>query len=175
MDNELVLTHYYYPGTVPLGNLLLLPKEEAFRTAKELADAHPNTQSFYRFADFENYYPRRMAADAYVREKFLAIGGKPVLSHPFSFVLFESGYLKDWFDAEHAVRIALDDIPEDQISFTLGDSCSRLERYGEVEVWDKARLLADIEAFPGDLSAYAAHIRETCHYIEAQVWCTIPE
>ena len=173
MKDKLYLTHYYYPGTIPLGNLLLLPKNEAFSAAKALADAHPDTQIFFRFADFENYYALRMAADAYVREKFLALGGKPALAHPYSFVLFESDYLKEWFGAEYAVRIALDEIPEDQISFTLGDSCSRLDRFGEVVVWDKARLYADIEAFSGDLAAYAAHILDTCRYIEAQVWCEV--
>ena len=57
--DELTLVHYYYPGTDPMGNIMLLPEEEAFRVAAALAEAHPETMSFYRFADFTNYYPRR--------------------------------------------------------------------------------------------------------------------
>ena len=33
-----------------------LPEEEAFRVAAELAASHPETTSFYRFADFRNYF-----------------------------------------------------------------------------------------------------------------------
>ena len=57
--DKLYITHYFYPGTDPWKNIMLLPEEEAFRKAKELADAHPDTTSFGRFADFENYYPAR--------------------------------------------------------------------------------------------------------------------
>ncbi len=170
---ELFITHYYYPGTEPLGNIMLLPEEEAFRLAAALAAAHPETTSFYRFADFVNYYPRRKAADEAVRRQFQALGGKPVLEHPYSFVLFESDYLRDWFGNGGAVRIPLTDIPEDQISFTYGDSCSRLERQGVIDLADRKTLLAEIEAFPGTVEDYAAHIRETCHYIEVQVWCPL--
>ena len=76
--DKLYITHYFYPGTDPWKNIMLLPEEEAFRKAKELADAHPDTTSFGRFADFENYYPARKKADVFVREKFLKLGGKPV-------------------------------------------------------------------------------------------------
>ena len=56
---KLFLTHYYFPGTDPWKNIMLLPKEEAFRVAEELAAQHPDTASFGRFADFVNYYPAR--------------------------------------------------------------------------------------------------------------------
>ena len=48
--DKLFITHYFYPGTDPWKNIMLLPEEEAFRKAKELADAHPDTTSFGRFA-----------------------------------------------------------------------------------------------------------------------------
>ena len=66
--SRLYISHYYYPGTDPWKNIMLLPEEEAFQVAKELADAHPNTTSFGRFADFENYYPARKKADDIGRE-----------------------------------------------------------------------------------------------------------
>ena len=44
--DKLYITHYFYPGTDPWKNIMLLPEEEAFRKAKELADAHPDTTSF---------------------------------------------------------------------------------------------------------------------------------
>ena len=35
---NLYITHYYFQGTDPWKNIMLLPKDEAFRVAKELAD-----------------------------------------------------------------------------------------------------------------------------------------
>jgi len=94
---RLYITHYYYPGTDPWKNIMLLPEDEAFQVAGELAAVHPETTSFGRFADFRNYYPARKRADEYVRAKFIALGGKPILAHPYSFTLMECEYLRKWF------------------------------------------------------------------------------
>ena len=55
--DKLLLTHYYYPGTDPWKNIMNQPEQEAFRVAAELAAAHPETTSFYRFADFKITIP----------------------------------------------------------------------------------------------------------------------
>ena len=85
--DKLFITHYYYPGTDPWKNIMLLPEEEAFRKAEELANTHQDITSFGRFADFANYYPVRKKADEFVREKFIELGGTPKLLHPYSFTL----------------------------------------------------------------------------------------
>ena len=54
---RLYITHYYYPGTDPWKNIMLLPEDGAFRVAGKLAADHPEITSFGRFADFGNYYP----------------------------------------------------------------------------------------------------------------------
>lgn len=51
-----------------------LPKERAFQLAGKLAEEHPETAAFYRFADFENYYALRKAQDRELYERFLALG-----------------------------------------------------------------------------------------------------
>jgi hypothetical protein len=68
--DKLFITHYYFPGTDPWKNIMNLPEQEAFRMAAELAEKHPDTTSFGRFADFENYYPNRKRADEFVRNEF---------------------------------------------------------------------------------------------------------
>ena len=78
MEN-LYITHYYFKDTDPWKNIMNLPEEDAFKKAAELADEHPDTTSFGRFADFVNYYPQRVKADAFVREEFIKLGGKPQL------------------------------------------------------------------------------------------------
>ena len=50
-----------------------------------------------RYPDFRNYYPARKKADEYVRNQFIALGGKPALAHPYSFALMDCEYLRNWF------------------------------------------------------------------------------
>ena len=128
--SSLYITHYYVRGTDPWKNIMLLPEEEAFRKASELASAHEGMTSYGRFADFKNYYPLRKAADKQVREQFVGLGGKPRLEHPYSFVLGESDYLKTWFDEGDCLRIPLDEIPDELILCLLALRDSRKEEAG---------------------------------------------
>lgn len=167
--SSLYITHYYVRGTDPWKNIMLLPEKEAFQKAAELASAHEGMTSYGRFADFENYYPLRKAADKRVREQFVALGGKPRLEHPYSFVLGESDYLKTWFDEGDSLRIPLDEIPDEQISFTLGDSCAKLSRNDSLEVLTKQMLIERLHAFDDSLERLVQSIAPY-GYVEAQLW-----
>lgn len=166
---DLYITHYSYPGTDPWLNIMNLPEEEAFRVAKELADAHPETTSFYRFADFVNYYPLRKAADEYVRNRFIELGGKPELGHPYSFVIGRCEYLREWFSDGEKIMLGLDAIPSEQISFTIGDSCAVLGKGMEPEVLTKEMLLSEIEE-SGSLEAFCEKRLGKYAYVEVQLW-----
>ena len=168
--DRLLITHYYYPGTDPRKNIMNLPEEEAFWTASELAAAYSGKTSFGRFAEFENYYPCRKKADAYVRETFIRLGGKPVLQHPYSFTLTECEYLRKWFDAGERIVLDLSDIPDDRVSFTLGDSCALLTRGREPVVLTKAMLLDGIRDCGGSAEAFQEKNLVGAGYIEVQLW-----
>ncbi|MBR5358384.1 MAG: hypothetical protein IK128_04140 [Clostridiales bacterium] len=168
--DELLITHYFYPGTDPWKNIMNLPEEEAFRVAAELAAKHPDTTSFGRFADFINYYPNRKRADEYVREEFIKLGGSPKLLHPYSFVLGESEYLRKWFDTNDKIVLVLTEIPDDQISFTPGDSCALLIHGVRPAVLTKAMLLDGISACGGSVEEYCKKSLGKYAYIEVQLW-----
>ena len=171
MQNEpILITHYFFPGTDPWKNIMNLPEKEAFRVAAELAEEHPDTTSFGRFADFINYYPNRKRADEYVREKFMELGGRPKLMHPYSFVLGECDYLRDWFDTNDKLVLALSDVPDDQISFTLGDSCALLIHGEEPKVLTKTMLLDGINACGGSVEEYCKKTLGKYAYVEVQLW-----
>lgn len=171
--DDIYLTHYFFPGTDPWKNIMLLPEEEAFKKAAELAAAHPDTTSFYRFADFRNYYPCRKEADAYVRREFIALGGRPELEHPFSFVLTESDYLKEWFSGGESFRINLADVPDDAISFTVGDSCAQIGRGQRPEVLTKQTLMQRIRMHGGSAEEYLKAVLTDHGYVETQLWTTL--
>ncbi len=168
--DKLFITHYCFPGTDPWKNIMNLPEQEAFRVAAELAASHPDTTSFYRFADFRNYYPNRKRADEYVREAFIRLGGKPRLLHPYSFVLAECEYLRDWFDCSDRITLDLSDIPDDQVSFTLGDSCALIIHGSEPVVLTKEMLLEEIGACGGSADAFLEKSLGINRYIEVQLW-----
>lgn len=172
--NRLQLVHYCHPDCEPLQNILRLPEREAFTLAARLAAAHPETTAFYRFADFHNYYPRRMEADRLLRTAFLARGGQPVQEHPLSFVLEGSDYLDTWFGQGKVLQLPLRNVPEEQISFTLGDSLSTLERSGAFALLTMADLRSRIAAHPEGTSGFLRDTRRQHHYIEAQLWDDAP-
>ena len=167
--SSLYITHYYVKGTDPWKNIMLLPEEAAFQKAAELASAHKGMTSYGRFADFKNYYPLRKAADKLLREQFTGLGGKPRLEHPYSFVLGESDYLKTWFDEGDSLRIPLDEIPDELISFTLGDSCARHVREDSLEVLTKQMLMERLLLFDDSPERLVLSIAPY-GYVEAQLW-----
>ena len=167
--NSLYITHYYVKGTDPWKNIMLLPEEAAFQKAAELASAHKGMTSYGRFADFINYYPLRKAADKLLREQFICLGGKPQLEHPYSFVLGESDYLKTWFDEGDSLRIPLDEIPDELISFTPGDSCAILSRNDPLEVLTKQMFIERLHAFDDSPDSLIRSIAPY-GYVEAQLW-----
>ena len=167
---KLFVTHYYFPGTDPWKNIMNLPEEEAFQMAAKLASEHPDTTSFGRFADFKNYYPERKRADEYVREAFINLGGRPKQLHPYSFVLMECEYLRKWFDTNDKIVFDLDDIPDDQVSFTLGDSCALLIHGETPVVLTKEMLLDGIKACGGSTEKYFKESLGKYAYVEVQLW-----
>ncbi|MBR5938415.1 MAG: hypothetical protein IKZ90_09175 [Clostridiales bacterium] len=168
--DKLYITHYFFPGTDPWKNIMLLPEKEAFRVAEQLADAHPNTTSFGRFADFVNYYPARKRADDFVRERFIELGGKPKLLHPYSFTLMECEYLREWFNSSDKITFDLEVIPDDQVSFTLGDSCALMLHGTEPVVLTKELLLERIEACGGSVDVFLKSSLGKYPYVEVQLW-----
>lgn len=163
------LEHYYHADCEPLKNIMRLPREAAFAMAKQLADAHPETTAFYRFADFENYYPLRLETDNMLYERFCALGGKPREKHPLSFVLGSSDYLHRWFGEGNVIRIPLTWIDPEIVSFTLGDSMSTRSRLGDVTLLTLPMLQQAMQAHPQGTDGYLQDVFAQHTYIEVQV------
>ncbi|MGI6561958.1 MAG: hypothetical protein ACOX3Q_05275 [Clostridia bacterium] len=168
--DDLYIVNYCHPNCVPLRNIMRLPKDEAYALAHEMAEKNKETTAFYRFADFENYYPLRLKTDKILYDTFISLGGKPQTEHPLSFVLQGSEYLDHWFDCGSVTRIPLKSIPSEFISFTYGDSVSTLKRTGKIHMITKEMLAEDLKGYEGTIDDYMKEIKEKCHYIEVQLW-----
>ncbi len=168
--DELYILNYCHRNCEPLKNIMRLPKEQAFMLAHELAEQNKETTAFYRFADFENYYRERLETDEFLFEEFVRLGGNPLYKHPLSFVLQGSEYLHEWFDKGIVTRLTLSAIPDEQISFTYGDSMSTRKREGELTMLTKTMLLELLENYPGTPEEFVKEINEKYGYMEVQVW-----
>ena len=168
--DELYIVNYCHPNCVPFFNICRLPKDEAFALAYKMAGENPETTAFYRFADFENYYPRRMAQDEYLYDLFVSLGGKPKEKHPLSFVLHGSEYLDKWFGNGIVTKIKLKGIPSDVISFTLGDSMAQFRKHGKLTMYTKKELLDAIGECDGSIDKFMDNVIKEYGYIEAQLW-----
>lgn len=167
---SLYLEYYCHPDCEPLKNIMRLPREQAFALAKELADAHPETTAFYRFADFENYYPRRLETDRLMLEIFRELGGSPRNDHPLSFVLGSSDYLHQWFGSGRILRFPLSAVPRDVISFTIGDSMSSLAKQGHLNILTLPMLEEEARKHIGGAQGWLRDVLKEHHYVEVQVW-----
>jgi len=165
---ELVLVNYCYADCVPMMNIMRLPEEDAFRLARELAEKHPDTTAFYRFADFEHYYRLRKNQDAALHARFIELGGCPETGHPLSFVVEGSDYLREWFGNGIETRLPLKCVDPRHISFTVGDSGSTFQNAGKLDLLTLDALRELAGGFGGD---FAAFVRSTGrNYVEAQLW-----
>lgn len=164
---ELILVNYCHPDCEPMMNIMRLPEAEAYAKACELAAQHPDTTAFYRFADFENYYPSRKEQDAFLYARFQELGGQPEEEHPLSFVVQGSDYLKEWFGGGIETRLALKDVEPCHISFTIGDSGYDFQQKKSVElltVDDLYQRMAEYEDFETFLKSTGRG------YVEVQLW-----
>lgn len=168
--DDLRIVNYCHRSCAPLQNIMRLPKEEAFALAYRMAAQNKETTAFYRFADFENYYPERLKTDALLYTRFIELGGKPMERHPLSFVLQGSGFLDDWFSRGIATAFPLKRIPSDSISFTYGDSMTVLKKHGTFTILTKAMLYQEISDYNGTLEAFLQDVAQRYRYIEVQLW-----
>lgn len=81
-----------------------------------------------------------------------------------------SEYLDNWFGNGAVVKIKLNDIPSEYISFTYGDSCAKLENTGETTIVTNEKLLSQISSFDGTLEDFMSYIAKEYTYVEVQLW-----
>lgn len=165
---DLWIVNYCSPLCQALHSITRLPEDEAHAKAKELA-GNKGT-AFYRFADFQNYYPRRMKTEQWLYEHFLKLGGDPATAHPLYFVLQGSDYLDEWFGKGKITRLPLGEISTKHISFTFGDSCAKMDRPERRDPFTKEALYDMIAAHGGPVEDFLREIGEKWRYIEAQLW-----
>ena len=92
------------------------------------------------------------------------------MAHPYSFTLMECDYLRKWFSNGEKIEINLEDIPDDQVSFTVGDSCAQIINDTAPEVLTKEMLMKKIRDCGDSVSAFLEKELGKFAYVEVQLW-----
>ena len=176
------LTHYYNVDKGPFQSLSALSDEEAIKIMKTLCDDTPFGE---RFKNPIQYLKIRKDTEQWVRESFVANGGKPKDKFPIPMVLGSSKWLVEIApdrDKHGEIRIPLCAFTDFDVSFTYPDSMiSRwfgLEKPVEYyqadlhgKVFTRSEILALIENKGMPEEDWDTQLpRDLAPYIEAQVW-----
>ncbi|NLJ96099.1 MAG: hypothetical protein GX321_03015 [Clostridiales bacterium] len=172
MDN-LYITNYCDSRCTQFRNITSLSEDDAYKLAEELSQyAGSDFTSFSRFtdSDFDGYYQKRKRTEEWLYSKIFDLGIKPKNKFPLYFVLGESSYLNKWYENGIKTRLMLKNIRPEDISFTFGDSMSRMDSKDRMSPFNIETLTAFIHEKTDDVSSYLAQLDMQNRYIEAQLW-----
>ena len=83
------------------------------------------------------------------------------------FILFITS---KWFSEGEKLVLNLSDIPEEQVSFTIGDSCAQITNGVEPQVLTKEMLMKRIAECGNSVEAFLEASLGKFAYIEVQLW-----
>jgi len=166
---ELFIISYCHPNCAPLHSITRLSETEAYQKAKDLAEKNQDT-AFGRFADFHNYYSRRIRTEKWLYGQFIQLGGQPATEHPLYFILHGSKFLDDWFSNGKITKLSINNIDTRHISFTFGDSMAKMDKPEREDLFLKEDLFKYLNDYNGNINQFLDSIKEQYIYIEAQLW-----
>ncbi|MDF2986631.1 MAG: hypothetical protein K0R50_2141 [Eubacterium sp.] len=172
MEN-LYITNYCDRRCKPFSSITRLSTKDAYSLAKTLSQyTGTSFTSFSRFSekDFDGYYKKRKRTEEWLYNSFVESGGKPKNVHPLYFVLGESRYLNQWFENCIKTQLLLRDIDPSDISFTFGDSMSKMDSQDRMNPFNKDSLLKFIYETTEDVILFLNELNRQNRYIEVQLW-----
>ena len=171
------VTHYYLADRQPFLTLSELELDEGSAVFEELKNRHEH-DSRYRRRYGSGYLATRRKIESRLWQLFMSRGGKPKRKYPFYFVLGECSWFKGLVEEHREIRIAIDRLNPETISFTYPDSYVALSRegkpyYGKVFLLSELRSVVDRYGLPEDTSPADYRNYWTGDfekYIEVQLW-----
>lgn len=167
---DIYIVNYCHAGCVPLKSITQLSEAESFTIAIGLSQKNEGV-AFNRFGeDYKGYYPHRIRTEKWLYDCFVSLGGTPETEHPYYFVLQGSDMLYNWFGKGTTTKILLSNIEPCDISFTFGDSMSKMDKPERKDPFLKNRLYEFIDSYNGNIDYFLDSIKGQYTYIEAQLW-----
>ena len=166
------ITNYNLTENQPFLRISELSSEYYNKICTELVKKE--YRAFQRFSNPDNYLKLRLSTEKWLYNEFLTIGGKPLIRHPYYFVLGESSYLEKCFGPDtYKLQLEINSNYSKDISFTLGDSISVFKTYRNItsqNVYDYKTINKWISKLEFDLKYLETILSQKHTYIEAQLW-----
>lgn len=168
----MLITNYTSTIHQPLLRISKLSSEYYNKVCAELVKKQ--YRAFQRFSNPDYYLKLRLNTEKWLYNKFLSIGGKPLIKHPHYFVLGESSYLEQSFGPDtYKLQLEINSNYSKDISFTFGKSISVFKKYKYIasqNVYDYKTINKWIQTFEFDLKQLETILSQSHTYIEAQLW-----
>lgn len=179
------LIHLYQRGSKPFRSLSALPDEQALASMRALY--RPGSVYWERFADPAGYLAERRQTERWLRQEFIAKGGRPQVEHPIYMVYGRSQWMTRALDAVTLATTVEIEAPlalftAADVSFTYPDSMVSVmvareqnpayylpELHGHVFTLEEITALVAQYGLPADTigAGLPPHL---ANYVEAQVW-----
>ena len=175
------LTHYYLPDRKPFLNLSALNEADLNTVLEELRHKTEIGENKRMFSDW--YVKERKTSEEHLKKEFLKKGGIIEKEYPHYFVFGESLIQKGLAKSTKEIRIELNHLPLDKISFTYPDSMAtmvlkddelyKMPYHGNVFTYSEILEVIKEFGFPKDEIAQTSKFHFPL-YIEAQLWSDAP-
>ena len=175
------LTHYYLPDRKPFLNLSALEDEDLRVVLEALRAKTESGENKRSFADW--YVTERKNSEQHLKKVFLKKGGIVEKDFPHYFVFGESSIQKNLANNTKEIRLQLEKLPLEKISFTYPDSMAtmvlkddelyKMPYHGKVFTYSEIIEVIKEYGFPKDEIAKTSKFHFPL-YIEAQLWSDGP-
>ncbi|CAN5560246.1 hypothetical protein BH10BAC1_BH10BAC1_03570 [soil metagenome] len=175
------LTHYYLPDRKPFLNLSSLKEADLNAVLEELRHKTETGENKRMFSDW--YVAERKISEEHLKKEFLKKGGIIEKEFPHYFVFGESSIQKSLAKNTKEIRIELNQVPLDKLSFTYPDSMAtmvlkddelyKMPYHGKVFTYLEILEVIKEFGFPKDEIAMTSKFHFPL-YIEAQLWSDAP-
>ena len=162
----LYLINYRNTNSSHCKSITELPFLEAKAVADQLYQNSP-CSAHRRFGpNFAQYYNDRQKVEQWLYDNFKNSGGNPQINHPLYFVVqYTETPVFDFGDSQ-AFRLNLNEIADEDISFSLGDSMKLYYQGTLNRLFTKKDLLELLQTHEFDMHDFVSEIG----FIEAQLW-----
>lgn len=162
----LYLINYRNINSCQCRSITELPFPEAKIIADQLYQSSPCVAHRRFGPNFAQYYDDRQKAEQWLYDHFQNSGGNPHTKHPLYFVVQISENPVFDFGDTHTFNLNLDDIVDEDVSFTLGDSMNLYYQGILNHLLTKKDLLELLRTHKTDMHNFMSEIS----FIEAQLW-----
>lgn len=162
----LYLINYRNTNSYQCKSITELPFLEAKSVADRLYQNSPCVAHRRFGPNFAQYYDDRQKVEQWLYDNFKKSGGKPKAKHPLYFVVqYTEKPVFDFGDSQ-AVQLNLNDIADEDVSFSLGDSMNLYYQGTLNRLLTKNDLQELLRTHESDMHNFLSEIG----FIEAQLW-----